>query len=185
MARMMRQVALALAVLALVAGATGQARAGLVYVGSWEVDQGPSWTSHPSIYTGQDAAALLFGGSPSDYSISTIDSNPADVNFMAWYSPWGGSSPGYTAQPNGDRNSPAGVLASQSAFVDYGGTGLYDTSGDLSAYVADWAQGSFYTNFAFVNTASVPEPSTLTGASIAVFLSLACVWRRLKAKRAA
>jgi hypothetical protein len=33
--------------------------------------------------------------------------------------------------------------------------------------------------------AAVPEPSTLAGAGIAVFLSLACAWRRRKAKRAA
>ncbi len=58
------------------------------FVGSWEVDQGPYWnTSPPPIaYSGVDAAALLFGGSPSDYVISTVDNNPANINRLAWVS---------------------------------------------------------------------------------------------------
>jgi PEP-CTERM motif len=35
------------------------------------------------------------------------------------------------------------------------------------------------------NVSAVPEPSTLAGAGIAVFLGLACAWRRRKAKHAA
>src|SRR5664280_2067501 len=56
------------------------------YVGSWEVDQGPSWAAIPPAYTGQEAAALLFGGGPSDYVISTVDRNPAHINFDNWVS---------------------------------------------------------------------------------------------------
>jgi hypothetical protein len=138
-----------------------------------------NWGTDPQIYSGQQAAALLFGGSASDYVISTVDSNPADINFMAWYSPWGGSSPGYTSQPNGNGNFPAGVEASQSAFVDYGGTGIYDTPGDLSSYVLDWAQGPFYTNYAF-EAAAVPEPASLTMLGIGAVSLMGYAWRRRK-----
>jgi hypothetical protein len=61
------------------------------FVGSWSpynVDA-PYWADYdaegPLAYTGQEAAALLFGGSPFDYVISTVSRNVADINFKAWY----------------------------------------------------------------------------------------------------
>jgi len=61
------------------------------FVGSWEVDQGPSWTTVPEAYSGVEAAALLFGGAPSNYVISTADDLSADINDLAWVSTWGGA----------------------------------------------------------------------------------------------
>ncbi len=71
------------------------------FVGSWEVDQGPSWSTVPTAYSGLTAAALLFGGSPSDYVISTIDNDPANIDGLAWVSTWGGACDG--AQPCGTK----------------------------------------------------------------------------------
>jgi hypothetical protein len=116
------------------------------YVGSWAVDDGPYWdingTDSTIAYSGVTAAAYLFGGSASDYVTSTVDSNPADINFMAWISTWGG---------------PGGGIVSDT-FVQSTG-GLYSTPGDTSTYVSDWTQGSLYTNYAF-SISTVPETST-------------------------
>ena len=55
------------------------AHAGPIFVGSWDVydANAPDWFGYepdgPLAYTAQEAAALLFGGNPGDYSISTID----------------------------------------------------------------------------------------------------------------
>ena len=118
------------------------------YVGSWQVDQGPYWGSSPTIYSGQGAAALLFGGNASDYVISTRDSNVADINNMAWYTIYavGG-----------------GTTAAQGLITDINHDGKYDSPGDYSAYCWDNAQGANYTNYAFRvdNSAPVPEPGTM------------------------
>ena len=113
------------------------------------MDQGPYWAFLSlSAYTGQSAAALLFGGSASNYDISTVDSNPADINYMSWISTWGGACGG---------SFPCGTLAPQNYVVSTGG--LYRTLGYTSAYVQDWAIGSQYTNYAFRVGSPVPEPT--------------------------
>lgn len=116
------------------------------YVGSWEVDDGPSWMTVPAAYSGQEAAAMLFGGAASDYVISTVDSLSADVNFSAWISTWGGACGG---------SFPCGTIVGQSYVVSSGG--LYENPGDTSTYVNDWAVGSQYTNYAF---SAAPEPAS-------------------------
>ncbi len=63
----------------------------LAFVGSWEVDDGPSWTTVPTAYSGLTAAVQLFGGSTADYFISTADNTSADINHLAWVSTWGGA----------------------------------------------------------------------------------------------
>ncbi len=107
-----------------------QANAGLIYTfaGSWFVDDGPSWTTNPDIYTGQEAAALLFGGSASDYAISTVSDQVGDINFKTWLDGWGDSfTYGFSGNPadhdfevdidGGGYNSPANVGNSYSAYV--------------------------------------------------------------------
>jgi hypothetical protein len=138
----------AFAGLTLLGSSTGASAVTLTYVGSWEVDQGPYWPSVPPAYTGQQAAALLFGGSAGQYVTSTIDSLPGDANFKAWISTWGGACGG---------NFPCGTAVASNYGISTGG--LYQNPGDTSAYVRDWAIGPQYTNYAF-KVSGVPETST-------------------------
>lgn len=134
------------AVLATVAAASASAVP--VFAGSWSVDQGPGWPTGPAAYTGQEAAALLFGGAASDYVISTVDSSVANIDDLTWVSTWGGACGGV---------SPCGTKVAESFKVSTGG--FYLTPGDTSAYVNDWAFGAQFTNYAF-NVAAIPEPET-------------------------
>lgn len=113
------------------------------YVGTWNVHNGPSWAPNGSqpILTAQAAAAMLFGGSASEYSISTAGTDANNVNFQAWVSVWGG---------------PASVVG-QSYFQDTGIIGVYDTPGDTSAYIQDHCYQGNCINYAF----KVPEPGSL------------------------
>jgi PEP-CTERM motif len=139
---------LAAAAIALMALGVSNANAAVTFAGSWRVDQGPSWTIVPHAYTGQEAAAFLFGGIAADYLISTVDNNPAHINDSAWVSTWGGACGGI---------DPCGTVVAQDFAVSHGG--LYQTYGDTSAYVHDWATGSQYTNYAFL-AGTVPEPAS-------------------------
>jgi hypothetical protein len=76
-----------------------------------------------------------------------VDANPADVNYSAWVSTWGGACGGAF---------PCGTVVAQNYVVSTGG--LYANPGDTSAYVQDWAVGAQYTNYAFA--VGVPEPAT-------------------------
>jgi hypothetical protein len=115
-----------------------------IYVGSWQVDQGPSWTIVPPAYTGQQAAALLFGGLPSSYIVTTVFGQPANAD--SWYSTFGGACGG---------DFPCGTVYADNVVVSTGG--LYENEGDTSSYVSDWAIGSQYTNYAYLVSAT-PEP---------------------------
>jgi hypothetical protein len=122
-----------------------------VYVGSWNVNQGPAWAGTPPngplAYTGLEAAALLFGGNPTDYAISTVQDA---VNHLAWYDQIG---VGQGTFAEGYSNKYLGQY--------YGPTSGYgSTYGQVaaSAYVRDNTSG--LTNYAFRITAAVPEPET-------------------------
>jgi len=137
-----------LSIFALAAGLlAAPAMAGPVFVGSWTVDQGPYWGDVPPAYTGQEAAALLFGGSASDYAISTVDALVADIDHQAWVSTWGGACGG---------GFPCGTQVGESWKIAT--AGLYANPGDTSAYVWDWAQGEQFRNYAF--RISAPEPAS-------------------------
>lgn len=144
--------------LALFAGVSLANAATYTFVGSWSVynDAAPEWndsayasTNGPLAYTAQEAAALLFGGSASDYVISTVDNNPLNVNFQAWY----------------DVIGYGGAVFAQDYSNKYDGLyyGPVDsfTVGNInsaaSAFIRDNAVTSF--NYAFRVTA-VPEPET-------------------------
>jgi len=128
--------------------AAAPALAGPIFVGSWTVDQGPWWADVPAAYSGQDAAALLFGGSASDYVISTVDDQVADIDHLAWVSTWGGACGG---------TFPCGSQVAENFVLSTGG--LYADFGDTSAYVQDWAIGEGYRNYAFRMSAA-PEPAS-------------------------
>jgi len=139
-------------------GTSGLQAASYVYVGSWEVYQGPSWGTQPLSYTGQAAAALLFGGSASDYVTSTAGSSTSNINFKAWYSVLGGYGPN-----NGgfefaqDYVSPGSTQAP--GYYYSGSPFTFDGTDAASAYVADNA-GSDNVNYAFRLQGSVPEPAS-------------------------
>ncbi|MBX9897487.1 MAG: PEPxxWA-CTERM sorting domain-containing protein [Qipengyuania sp.] len=120
----------------------------IAFVGSWRVDDGPNWTVVPPAYTGQAAAALLFGGLASDYYISTVDNTVGNIDRQSWVSTWGGACGG---------SFPCGTKVADTFAQSTGG--LYQNPGDTSAYVNDWAIGPEYTNYAF-RVGVVPEPAT-------------------------
>ena len=131
------------------------------YVGSWIVGDGPVWTSNPQVYSGQSAAALLFGGNAANYVTSTVDSNVADINFMTFLDGWGNTQ--YLANPAPDTYS----LSSNG--------GGYNQSPAFSAFVLDHTcsnrysnpnaacagDGVQYVNYAFLVSNNVPEPASL------------------------
>lgn len=126
------------------------------YAGSWQVDDGPFWTisppNGPLAYTGQEAAAHLFGGSASHYVVSTVDNDPAHINFSAWYSIIGYAGGHMLADDYS--NKYLGLY--------YGPTSDYPSQSPLaaaSAYIDDNAGGSTFTNYAFL-ASGVPEPAT-------------------------
>ena len=131
--------------------AAGAAHAAPVYLGSFQVDDGPNWTTNPQVYSATEAAALLFGGVAANYDISTVSSDVAMINNMGWYTIWGIS---------------GGTMYAEDYSLDLGAPGYNDPSGSgtaISAYTDDNAIGSQYTNYVFRvdQGGSVPEPGSL------------------------
>jgi hypothetical protein len=138
----------AAAVLAVSCVGTAQA-ASFTFAGSWRVDQGRNWQANPAVYSGQEAAAFLFGGIASDYAISTF-ADLSNITHTAWYSIWGVA---------------GGTVFADDVHHDLGGSGYNSggyTNSAYSAYVSDNALGAQYTNYAYrvSDIAPVPEPAT-------------------------
>ncbi len=141
---------------ALAAGAATSAMADTyTYVGSWFVDAGPNWyDDNPPVFSGQEAAAYIFGGAAADYAISTNGRETAGINFSAFYDAWGDPTTcGY-----------AGPCA-QDMHIDVGNDGYrqpFQLDGSFSAYVSD--HSLHLQNFAFHVTpdvgGGVPEPAS-------------------------
>jgi hypothetical protein len=136
----------------------GTANASWIYAGSWDVNDGPYWAIEPAppIYTGRQAAAMLFGGQPADYAISTRGPDPDLIDFQAWVSGWSLGSPG--------------IVVGQDTLRDLNGDGLYnccdslgefDGLGDLSAWVRDWCYSYTCINYAFRASGDVLQGDVL------------------------
>lgn len=115
--------------LVLCLGLSADLLAGYVYVGSWKVSDGPDFWDNPAVLSGRETAALLFGGSPSDYAISTVSDQVADINFRAWLDGWGDPS----------TYGPGSAGAPQDYKLDTGAPGYNDPFGgpSYSAFVSD------------------------------------------------
>jgi hypothetical protein len=169
----------ALGVLATLGMATPATHAATyTYVGSWDLSNldgnydNPSnpyvWTNNPQCYSGVQAAAVLFGGSASDYVISTVDSNPADINGLTFLDGWGDDQ--YLFNPQSDTFS----LQTGSGYNDPGGSGT-----SYSALVTDHApfDGGPFINYAFRVT-SVPEPSSVAAFALGGLVLAGVILRR-------
>lgn len=121
------------------------------FAGSWLVEDGPYWLDQPLAYSGQEAAARLFGGAPGDYVISTIDALVANINFKAWYSILGVAG-GFELAQDLDQALPSGLYYDGASYT----SGLM--TNPASSYVWDNARGVQYTNYAF-RVSEVPLPA--------------------------
>lgn len=131
-----------------------------IYVGSWDTynTDGPDWSDFTTpTYTGQEVAALLFGGNATDYVISTVGPDPLAINNMVWL----------------DQIYIGTGLFGESYRVDSNGNGIYDIQGDTSAWVRDNGQGDGLINYAFLieqtpgGTVPAPAPLLLLGIGLA------------------
>ena len=131
----------------------GSVQAAPVFVGSYQVDQGPSWGSNPTVYSAAEAAALLFGGVAADYDISISSTSITNTGWYTTWGVWGGQE--YNEDFKLDLGAPG--------YNSPGGTGTA-----ISAYTWDNAQGPQYTNYVWrVSAAAVPEPGSLALLGIA------------------
>ena len=153
------------------AGVQASAIAGYSYVGSWIVGNGPVWTSNPVVYSGQSAAAFLFGGSASEYAISTIDNNVLNINHKAFVDGWGDTQ--YLAIPAAEDfslgapnyNDNPGFGNAYSAYVlDHTCNNRYN---DINAQCS--GDGVQYVNYAFrLDRNDVPEPAGIALVGLAL-----------------
>lgn len=153
---------------------TDQARAGLIleYLGSYAVFDGPVWNTNPPVYSGREAAVIVFGGLPTDYAISTNSSttDSSTVNHLAWYNVWG--------DPIGRQfNEDFKLDLSPDGYAEPGGKGSA-----ISAYVRDiLSNRDVYRNYVWrwKDTAiPVPEPSSIALVCTALPIGLGLAWKR-------
>ena len=161
---------LVLGVVAL-AGVQASAIAGYSYVGSWIVGNGPQWDTNPTVFSGQSAAAFLFGGSASDYAISTIDNNVLNINRKTFVDGWGDDQ--YLFNPAADDfslgapnyNDNPGAGNAYSAYVlDHTCFNRYN---NINAQCQ--GDGVQYVNYAFrLDRNNVPEPAGIVLVGLAL-----------------
>lgn len=172
---------------ALFANAPRPACAGWIYVGSWDVSDGPSVDTNPIVYSAVEYAAVRFGGVGSDYQISSISPGVSRTpNRMAWYAGWGDSVAHLLADTYRLDTGNGGY---DSYVPPVGGT-KFDSA--FSAYVQD-SIGRGYRDYAFrfveeiptglagdggpTGTISDPEPSTIIMGLTALGFSLVASYR--------
>jgi hypothetical protein len=123
------------------------------YLGVYEVNDGPAWPTNPEVYSGIEAANLVFG-SPTAGTIYAISTVADFVTHTAWYDGWG---------------EHQGMTFDENYKLDVGGFG-YNNPGGVgtarSAYVQDGLSDN-YKNYVWVRSVGVPD-----GGATAVMLGL-------------
>jgi hypothetical protein len=169
----MKKALLAVFVICGLALGAGPASAALIFEGSWILGNGPYRGDDPQVVSGQEEAATMFGGTPGQYEISTVDNNPANIDHMAWADNDQGS-PSKVAQGfsfsscGGDYNCGNSPNDATSAYVlDHTCNNRLVSQQTLQDPCDNTADGdatkasTSYVNYAFFDTAAVvPEPSS-------------------------
>lgn len=139
---------------AVLAVAALSSHASPVFVGSWNVGDGPVYfpETQPA-YSGLEAAALLFGGDASDYVISTIDALVANIDNMAWYDGYG---IGLGKLAEDFDNGAEYTLGIRSAYI-------LDNSCNIRYFSPTSPCLDGFVNYAFriTDAGEVPEPASL------------------------
>lgn len=104
------------------------------------------WGNNPAVYSGLEAAALLFGGSASDYALSTVNTS---VNNLAWYDGWG----------DHIGHQYADTYKLDLTGLGYNGCSISGVDCSYSAYSAYISDGFSATNYVY-KVAAVPEPES-------------------------
>lgn len=156
----------------------------LTYVGSWWVYDGPLISvqgfesTTTQTYTGQEVAALLFGGVASHYAISTVSDQVADINFSTWIQGWGDP---VAYGPSGEIPPPQGFSFNPDGYGSHAAPFPSDTV--YPAYAHDhFSDPMVAINYAFQITAptSVPAPAALP--LLAGSIGCCAILRRYKRK---
>lgn len=122
-------------------------------------DMSTCWGDYANPLNGLEAAAMLFAlGANEVFATSTVLTS---VDHLAYYDEFGGS---------------VAIAKGESIVADVNGDGLYQSSGDSSAYINDRA-GSDVINYVFKRIIDVPEPASFTIFALAL---LGLGVRRLK-----
>ncbi|MDR1935085.1 MAG: hypothetical protein LBS49_05825 [Candidatus Accumulibacter sp.] len=151
-----------------------------VYVGKFNVFDGPSMADEPEVMSARQAAAMLFGGDYTDYAISVIDSTDwQTITHTAWL--------------DGLWDDQYLINPAHEDFAASPASGLYNDYPAYSAWVCDHAdcmdfgypettgwEGLNYTNYVWRLDSppiDVPEPGVLSLAALGL-LCLAIPVRR-------
>jgi threonine dehydrogenase-like Zn-dependent dehydrogenase len=147
------------------------------FVGSWTPydDRAPIWNEHgemgPTAYTAQEAAALIFGGTPSSYAISTMGRSAAAIDHKAWYDVIG---VGGNIFADNYFNKYLGQFYGPATNFDCCGPD-FANSNAASAFVRD--NEVFGTNYAF-KVSAVPLPAALPLLITAIAAGFGVTFRR-------
>lgn len=123
-----------------------------VYVGSYDVNDGPEWTDNPPVYSAVEAAEIVFGplAAGFEYLISVNGLDVNNISLTGWYDVIG-LGPDIFAQDFSQDGGPT---------PGYNGAG-WANGDDISAYVRDNCGVGNCINYVFVDGVAVPEPGTL------------------------